>query len=145
MIFNSEAQTVSLLQDKIASLQISTRRFLANKVTSAEDCLRLLGLMVSSLEAIPYSHFHLRALKTAFLSTRQSSHRSRGGSTATIFPVVRTRNIGILHPGSVKLGSSLPEQEYFRSGRVVTSPKGILGHSRKIWRTGDRPHGIIQE
>ncbi|XP_041419659.1 zinc finger CCCH domain-containing protein 6 [Xenopus laevis] len=68
-------QKVYLPQEKISKLISTTLSFLSMTTISAEEYLRLLRLMVPSLEATPFARFHMRALQHNFLTFLKKNHK----------------------------------------------------------------------
>ncbi|XP_069820999.1 uncharacterized protein [Dendropsophus ebraccatus] len=68
MRLDSVQARVFLPEDKLQSLQANIRALCSHRPVSIRSCMRVLGKMVASMEAIPFAQFHSRPLQLFLLS-----------------------------------------------------------------------------
>ena len=68
MILDTSLSKVFLPDSKSSQIQEAVRLLRSPQTLSIRQCMRTLGLMVASLEAIPYAQFHTRPLQRLILS-----------------------------------------------------------------------------
>ncbi|XP_041430852.1 uncharacterized protein LOC108699997 [Xenopus laevis] len=65
--YDSRQHKVFLTTQKHLKLQAAARHAISLRLISARDCMRLLGLMTSAIEVVPFAQAHLRNLQLNFL------------------------------------------------------------------------------
>ncbi|KAE8617332.1 hypothetical protein XENTR_v10009038 [Xenopus tropicalis] len=68
MQFDTQTQRVSLPYTKALHLQSLVRSLLSKPRHTVGFCMRVLGVMVSTIEAVPFAQYHLRELQWNILS-----------------------------------------------------------------------------
>lgn len=76
MVLDTQSARIFLPQDKIRSLQSAVSRLHGGSPLTIRFCMRVLGRMVSSFEAIPFAQFHTRLLQRCILARWDGSTRS---------------------------------------------------------------------
>lgn len=69
MQFNMRTQRISLPMGKVLHLRSLVTLLLQKPQHTVRLCMKVLGVMVSTIEAVPFAQFHLRKLQWNILTT----------------------------------------------------------------------------
>ncbi|XP_044151545.1 nuclear pore complex protein Nup155 [Bufo gargarizans] len=122
MLFDTRLGRVFLPPEKVSSLQAGVHLLRRPSSLTIRTCMRVLGRMVASFEAIPYSQFHSRDLQMFILSRWDKSPEGLD-RLVRLPPQIRLDLSWWLLPRTVSLGQSfLPP-----SWRVITTDASLSG------------------